>query len=103
MQDSLNLISNWTEDNMMKLNEQKCNYMVFSRSESKFSTRLKINNIHMDRIKETKILGVWVSEDLSWAKNCQEICVKSYSRLSMLTKLKYVGVPKEELIEIYIL
>ena len=57
----------------------------------------------MDRIKEMKILGVWVSEDLSWSKNCQQICIKSYSRLSMLTKLKYVGVSMEDLIEIYIL
>ena len=87
----------------MKLNEQKCNYMIFSRSQSKFATRLKINDINLDRIQSTKVLGVWVSEDLSWAKNCQEICRKSYSRLSMLTKLKYVGVSIEDLIDIYIL
>ena len=57
----------------------------------------------MERIQATKVLGVWVSENLSWAKNCQEICVKSYSRLSMLTKLKYAGTSIEDLIEIYIL
>ena len=36
MQDSLNLIANWTEDNLMKLKEQKSNYMVFSRGETKY-------------------------------------------------------------------
>ena len=87
----------------MKLNEDKCNYMVFSRSKSKFATRLKINGINLERIQATKVLGVWVSEDLSWTRNYQEICIKSYSRLSMLTKLKYVGVSIEDLIDIYIL
>ena len=103
MQHSLNLISQWTQDNKMKLNEDKCNCMVFSRSKSKFATRLKIYGINLERIQATKVLGVWVSEDLSWTRNYQEICIKSYSRLSMLTKLKYVGVSIEDLIDIYIL
>ena len=30
-------------------------------------------------------------------------CKKAYSRLGMLTKLKYVGVPTEDLLDIYIL
>ena len=32
MQDQLNNIANWTEENLMKLNEQKCNYLIFSKS-----------------------------------------------------------------------
>ena len=57
----------------------------------------------MDRIKVTKLLGLWVSEDLSWSKNCQEVCRKAFSRLSMITKLKYAGVRTEDLLDIYIL
>ena len=103
LQESLDSISNWTQDNLMKLNEQKCKYMIFSRSQSKFSTRLQINNTNLERIQDMKILGVWISEDLSWTKNCQQICIKSFSRLSMLTKLKYIGTSIEDLIDIYIL
>ena len=51
-----------------------------------------------------KILGVWLSEDISdWTKNTSEICRKAFSRIGMLSKLKYVGVPIEDLIEIYCL
>ena len=57
----------------------------------------------MDHVAVSKLLGVWISEDLSWSKNCQEICRKAYSRLSMITKLKYVGVSVEDLLDIYIL
>ena len=68
-----------------------------------FATRLSVNNRVIDRLSVTKILGVWISEDLSWSRNCQEICKRAYSRLSMITKLKYVGVGVEDLLDIYIL
>ena len=102
-QENLDYISKWTNENLMKLNVAKCNYMVFSRSKTKFATRIKINNQTIDKISMIKLLGVWISEDLSWSKNCKEICRKAYSRLSMITKLKYVGVAIQELLEIYIL
>ena len=75
----------------MKLNVKKCNYMVFSRSEEKFATRLTVDNFKLDRLSESKILGLYLSEDMSWARNCKEICMRAYSRMQMITKLKYVG------------
>ena len=102
-QDHLNYIANWTNENLMKINEKKCNYMIFSRTKEKFATRLKVNDSKLDRISVTKLLGVWISEDMSWDRNCKEICMKAFSRLSMITKLKYVGVCEADLIDIYIL
>ena len=103
MQDTLNQLSSWTSDNLMKMNAAKCNYMVFSRSKEQFSTRLTIDHAVLERKQSIKILGVWLSDDLSWSRNCKEICIKAYSRMSMLTKLKYVGVKLEDLIDIYVL
>ena len=102
-QDHLNFISNWSEENLVKLNEAKCNFMVFTRSKEDFATRLKVNNCKIDQVSVSKILGIWISEDLSWDRNTKEMCRKAYSRMSMLTKLKYVGVKTEDLIEIYTL
>ena len=102
-QHSLDYISNWTKDNLMKLNQAKCNFMVFSRSKTEFATRLLIDDQAIDRISVSKLLGIWISDDLSWSRNTQEICKKAYSRLGMLTKLKYVGVSTEDLLDIYIL
>ena len=102
-QDTLNYISNWTKENLMKLNEKKCNYMVFTRTKTDFATRLTVNNRYLEKIEVAKILGIWISEDLTWSRNCKEICKKAYSRLSMITKLKYAGVSFEDLINIYVL
>ena len=102
-QSTLNSVASWTQDNLMKINEKKSNYMVFSRSQEKFATRLHMNGVLLEKVPATKLLGVWVTEDLSWSRNCSEICKKAYSRLTMLTKLKYVGTKTEDLIDIYIL
>jgi hypothetical protein len=102
-QDTINYVANWTRDNLMKLNEAKCSYMIFSRKHTDFATRLTINDQNLDQKTVTKLLGLWITEDLSWSRNCQEICKKAFSRLSMITKLKYVGVSVDDLLDIYIL
>ena len=59
--------------------------------------------LYIQQINVSKLLGVWIEEDLTWSRNTTEICKKSFSRTSMLTKLKYVGVETEDLLNIYIL
>ena len=77
--------------------------VVFSRNKENFAKRLFANNVFLEKLSFTKLLGVWISEDMSWSKNCQEISKTAYSRLSMITKLKYVGVNVKDLLDIYIL
>ena len=100
-QSHLDRIAQWTDTNKMKLNEAKSNYMVFSRSDTEFSTRLSLNNRTIERIEEVKLVGVWLTTWLHWNKNTREICRKAYARMTMLTKLKYVGTT--DLIDVYIL
>ena len=102
-QQSLDAIASWTSDNLMKLNEDKTKYMVFSRSETEVATRLTLNGNTINRIEEIKLVGVWITTWLDWDKNTKEICKKAYARMTMLTKLKYAGVPREDLITVYIL
>ena len=102
-QENLTTIADWTDQNLMKLNEEKTTYMVFSRSDTEFATRLSLNGRTIDRIEETKLVGVWLTTWLDWDKNCREVCKSAYARMTMLTKLKYVGVPTDDLLNIYIL
>ena len=75
--------------------------MIFSRSHEKFVTRLCLNNVKLDHLKASKLLGHWVSEDLTWSRNTREIYLKAFARMSMITKLKYVGVVQEDLLDVY--
>ena len=102
-QANLDQIVAWTEENQMKLNEDKSKYMVFTRSNTVFATRLTLNGNTMERIEEVKLVGVWLTTFLDWDKNTRELCRKAYARMTMLTKLKYVGTSTQDLIEVYIL
>ena len=78
--------------------------MLFSRSRERFVTRLTVNDNKIDQKHVAKILGCWVDKDAGkWHTNTKELCKAAYSRMSMLTKLKYIGVCTEDLIEIYTL
>ena len=96
-----NSIADWTMKNKMKINENKTKYMIFNKSQEKFATRLSMNNKTINRTHEMKHLGVWLSDTLKWDKHISELCKKAYPRLRILTKLKYVGVPIQDLIELY--
>ena len=74
---------------------------MFSRSKAEFVTRLRINNKNLEQVSAVKFLGVWLTENLSWQKNYEQICTKAHMRLSLLTKLKYVGVSRTDLLDIY--
>ena len=102
MQAHLDSIAGWTDHNLMQVNASKSNYMIFSRADSDFATRLSINENKLDRIQSVKLVGVLLSENLSWNLNTEELCRKAYSRLCLITKLKYVGVSTEDLIDVYI-
>ena len=102
-QATLDTIAKWTETNKMKLNEEKTQYMVFSRSDTEMATRLSLNGKTIQRTESTKLVGVWLTTWLDWDKNTKEICKKAYSRMTMISKLKYVGVHVQDLITIYVL
>ena len=87
----------------MQLNETKSNYMIFSRSSTEFATRLTMNGNTLERTEEVKLVGVWVTTFLDWDKNTRELCKKAFARMTMLTKLRYVGTQMEDLIDVYIL
>ena len=100
-QQNLIQVAQWSENNLMRLNEAKTKYIIFSRTKSNISTRITVNDNPIERKQHIKILGMWLQEDGGWSKNTQEYCKKAYSRLSMLTKLKYAGVQTEDLITIF--
>ena len=98
-----NAICDWSEHNKMVINQEKFNYMVISRSSEPFSTILQINGTPLERKDQIVHLGMWLTDSLCWERHVSEICKKAYPRVRMLSKLKYLGVSTEDLIELYCL
>ena len=75
--------------------------MIFTRRTGSVCTRLHLEDNLLGQIREVKLLGVWISENLDWEK-ITDICKRAYARVSLLCKLKYVGMKKKDLLTIFI-
>ena len=101
-QNHVDTISEWTRINKMMHNSAKSNYMIFNMRYGSLCTRLNLESNIFEKVSATKRLGVWISEDLDWELNTLELCKKAYSRISLLSKLKYVGLSTQDLLKTYI-
>ena len=103
-QSHLNKISDWTDKKEMKLNNKKSNYMIFNFSkEYQFNTRLAMNNNLLEQVKETRLLGVIISDNLKWHSNTKDIVKRCYQRMLILRNLYPFNIPVEDLVNIYCL
>ena len=100
-QQNLNKIALWSNQNLMRLNESKTKYLIFTRSKTEFATRIVVNESVLERVKTIKLLGIWLQEDGGRQTNTSEMCKRAYARVGMITKLKYAGVSKENLLLLY--
>ena len=100
-QENFNQVASWTSSNLMVLNEDKCDYQIFTRAREQFAARFFANGKLLERKYVSKVLGVWLQEDGEWAKNTSELCKRSYAKMKMLTKLKYAGVSRNDLLDLY--
>ena len=68
-----------------------------------FNTRLELENILLEQVHETRLLGLVINEQLSWQSNTTFIVKKAFKRMTLLQKLFGFTVPIEDLVKIYIL
>ena len=66
----------------MKLNVEKSKYMIFNFSKNyKINTRLYMENKLLQQVKETRLLGVILRDDLSFKSNTECITRSAYKRM----------------------
>ena len=103
-QNYLKKINKWTNDHQMLLNPKKSKYMIINFCNSmQFKTRLYIDNSMIEQVAQTRLLGVIISDDLSWNANTREIAKKAFKRMIILRKLNEFNVSTSDMITIYIL
>ena len=98
----LNQISKWTDLQQMKLNCKKSNYMIFNFSRNlQFNTRLLLEGNLLNEVQEARLLGVKISNNLTWHSNTADLTKRCYQRMIILKKLSQFSVPAEDMIHIY--
>ena len=100
----MNKISDWSRENKMVLNTKKTCAMIFNfTKDSQFTSRVKVEGEVMNIFEETKLLGVMINNKLTWDNNTAFLVTRSNARMRLLHKLVDFGVPREDLVNIYVL
>ena len=61
-QNEFNVIYNWTVQNIMPFDVDKCTHVSFTKSSNKFC----FNNTEIKLVDTQKVLGITISNDMSW-------------------------------------
>ena len=69
----------------MKLNVNKTKNMIFNFTKKyQFTTKLSLNNESIEMVRETKLLGTVITDQLTWDRNTDELTKKCYKRMQLL-------------------
>ena len=101
-QSAVSQVEDWSRENNMQLNADKCKVMVidFKRNKHDFSP-LTVDGKPLETVDNAKILGVTLSNDLKWNTHICECIKKANTRLYFLVQLKRARVPIEDIVNFY--
>ena len=109
MQESVNIAAEWTNNNDMKINSEKSKEMIISYAHGNIGNEVPnilIEGKVVERVDHVKLLGITLSNDLTWKRHVDNIVKKVgkriYMLLYMLYQLKRAGVNQADLVTIYI-
>ena len=103
MQESADRVSQCVKDLRMKLNPAKCKEMLvcFQRSLPDIPNIL-IEDKQPERVSTYKLLGVHISNDLTWNNHIDYLSKKAAKRIYFIRQLKRAGVAVRERFHIYV-
>ena len=90
--------------NKMTINKQKIKVISFTKSRKwDFPPELHFSDgTQIEYLKETKLVGVIVSEDLKWYKNTLYICQKARQKLWILRRMVKLHLNIHQMFDVYI-
>ena len=101
--DRLLEIREYSEENQMKLNLSKTKFMLFNPTKNyDFIPDLTVDNINLESVDELKLLGLKITNDLSWKSNTKHMVLRAYKKLWIVKRLKSQGANLSDLVDIYV-
>ena len=73
MQNGLNELSTWYNDNRLKINIDKTKVLLF-KSSSSDNLNIFIDDTQIEQVKSIRYLGVEIDEILSWRPHVNQLC-----------------------------
>jgi hypothetical protein len=101
-QQAIQNIEEWSTENKMIINESKTKEMIIHMRKTPLNTEpIIVNDKPIERIDNFKLLGIWISSNLTWNYHIDRICTKASQRIYFLKLLRRSGAPTKDLITYY--
>ena len=100
LEHDLEIISDWFKANKLTLNVNKTVFMLFHPKGHKMNEKIKFEDKIISNSHETKFLGIWLNDNLSWESHIRQLTLKLKRNL-MLLKRSRNFLNKNALILIY--
>ena len=88
MNSQLQLIDHWLQLNKLSLNITKTHYMLFTRS-NLATQNISMRNVSLERVDQTKLLGVIVDKNLSFKGHVDTLCKKLSSAIGAIKRVRF--------------
>lgn len=87
LQQDLDILCKWCNDNKLSLNINKCKVMSFHRKMRPFVNDYVLNGVKLSRVCEFKDLGVIFDEKVNFIKHIDSITSKAYCMLGFIKRI----------------
>ena len=85
LESSISTVASWFTDNCMRLNRDKCHFMVFGDQSNDLT--LQIETIPVVESREQKLLGITVDKKLTFKTQVEFSCKKANQKLHALPRI----------------
>ena len=90
LEDDLNTLSDWFATNKLTLNLDKTVCMLFQKDNNKKEVELTVRNMIIPSRPETKFLGMWLDQSLTWHCHVQKLILRIKRNTYLLNKGKHL-------------
>ena len=101
LNEELSNIASWLKINKLSLDVNKTQFMIFSRKQNQIENIvIRIEGQIIERVTQTKFLGVIINEKLTWRNHVNHISTKIAKGIGILIKARFC-LNKETLVSLY--
>ena len=104
LQNTLDDLHQFTQDNLMKINKAKTNIMLFNTSRKyDFPPELTLpgSTNYLNVIENTKLLGIRLTTNLRWSDHTSYLCKRAASKFWMLRRMKMLCIDPSIIVDFY--
>jgi len=103
MQNRINHVAKWCQDNEMMLNAAKTKELVFHFGERPPKLLpLRVNSEPIESAESAKLLGLTITTNLKWDSHVESLVLKANKKLYLIIQLKRSGFSQTHLRQIYL-